>query len=153
MRKEILINAPGDGDWIMNRCEGVFRPALDHSIANYRSGEIQGGFVLCQYLGNSIAVHTGGKDPRWCSRDILWMLFHYAFRQLRCQMLIAPTPSDNYHALELNLRVGFHPETVIRDALAPGRHLMVLTMEARNCRWLRLIPQSYLPGGLARKVA
>jgi hypothetical protein len=146
MAFEIRINEPGAGDWIMDQCEGVFRPGLDHSIATFEGEEIQGGFVFCQYLGRSIAVHNGGSHPRWCSRDLLWMCFHYAFRQLGCGKLIAPTASDNYRALAINLRAGFYPETIVRDAFARGRHLIVLTMEAGGCRWLRdITPQSWEP--------
>ena len=91
-------------------------------------------------------VHDGAVDPRWCSRDLLWMLFHYVFVQLKCHKAYAPTPSDNYHALELNLRAGWRMGHTLRDALAPGRHLVLLEMEPSFCRWLRVTPQSYLPG-------
>ncbi len=152
MSRAISINAPGAGDWIMERCEGVFRPGMDHSLSNHRDGQILGGFVLSGYLGASIAVHTAGAVRDWCSRDLMWMVFHYAFRQLKCSKMIAPVASDNHHALLLDLRAGFHLEAVIKDALAPGRHLMLLTMGLEDCRWLRIIPQSYLPGDVARRV-
>lgn len=152
--RKIRINHPGAGEWIMERAGGVFRPDMDHSLATYRGDEILGGFVLSQYLGNSIAVHDAGCDPTWCPRELLWMMFHYVFRQLNCGLLIAPTQSDNYRALALNLRAGFRLETVICNAVAPGVHLMVLTMDAGACRWLRVItPQSWYPGEIMRKVA
>lgn len=149
---DIRINEPGAGKWIMDRCGGVFRPELDQSIASFRDGKIMGGFVLCQYLGNSICVHDAAENKRWCSRELMWMLFHYIFRQLKCHKAYAPTPSDNYHALELNLRAGWRLETVMRDAIASGRHLMLLAMEAGTCPWLLLIPQSYFPGDVVEKV-
>lgn len=145
--KAIRINAPGAGDWIMAQTGGVFRPELDHSIATFNGDEMLGGFVFTQYLGNAIAVHDWGDAPGWCTRDLLWMVFHYAFRQLKCHKLIAPTPSDNRHALALNLRAGFKLETVIRDVFRPGCHLMILTMVATECRWLDIVPQRYSPGG------
>lgn len=143
---DIRINHPGDGDWIMGRCEGVFRPGLDQSITAYVDGELQGGWVFCQYLGNSIAVHDAGRTRRWCSRDLIWMGFHYAFVQLGCGKLIAPTPSDNYHAIAINTRAGFKLEGILRDAVAPGRHLLLLTMEAGGCRWLDIKPTTVVVG-------
>lgn len=152
MSRDIQINADDAGDWIMQRAGGVFTPETDHTISShYGNGQIRGGFALCGYLGASMTVHVAGNDELWCTRDLLWMMFHYVFRQLGCRKLIAPTPSTNYHALDLNLRAGFRLEAVLRDATVDG-HLMLLTMEARNCRWLRVKPQRYFPGDVVRKL-
>lgn len=144
--KELRINHPGAGEEIMRLCEGTFREDMDHSIANYYGSELAGGFVLNHYLGNSAAVHMAGTRTDWGSRDIIWMLFDYAFVQLRLGKLLAPVASDNAAALAQDLRVGFELEAVIADAYSPGRHLMVLTMAARNCRWLKIRPRAWAPG-------
>lgn len=154
MSKQILVNHPGGGERVMELCKGpVFRPDVDHSICSYRSGKFLGGFVLSGYLGNSIAVHDGADDVRWCSRDMMWMLFHYIFVQLRCHKAYAPVASDNYHALDLNLRAGWRLEYVLRDAVSPGVHAMILAMSPVHCRWLMVAPQQYLPGDVARRLA
>lgn len=70
----------------------------------------------------------------------MWMCFHYAFKQLRCGKLIAPVASNNPHALALNMRAGFKLETIVRDLIRPGVHLMVLTMIETDCRWLGIMP-------------
>lgn len=150
MAREIRINAPGAGEWIMERCGGVFHPRLDHSLSTHRGDALLGGFVVTSYLGASMAVHDAGATRDWCTRDLLWMLFHYVFVQLGCQKLIAPVESSNVHALDVNLRAGFRLEAVLRDALAPGNHLMLLTMGSTECRWLRIIPQQYFPGSVVR---
>lgn len=148
--KDIRVNAPGAGAWIMSRCEGAFRPELDHSISSHDGERILGGFVLCSYLGNSIAIHDAADDKRWCSREMLRKLFHYVFVQLRCHKAFAPVASDNYHALELNLRAGWKVEAVLRDALDPGRHLIILAMEAGTCPWIRV---SHGSTTVVRKIA
>lgn len=145
MAKQIRIDGEGDGAWVMRRAGGSFNPATDHVLLNLRDGERLGGFVLCGYLGASLTVHMAGDDPRWCSRDLLWMLCHYAFVQLGCRKLIAPVCSRNHNALAQDLRGGFRLEAVIRDAYPDG-DLMLLTMTRDSCRWLRVIPQSYRPG-------
>ena len=140
---DIRINAEGDGEWIMGLCGGVFRPGVDQTIVNYRSGERAGGFALSDYMGHSIAVHMAGTSPRWCSRDLLSMVFHYGFVQLGCGKMLAPVASDNYRALELDLRAGWQIEAVLRDVLAPGRHLMVLGMTRESCPWLKRPVKEY----------
>lgn len=139
--KEIKIDAPGAGDLVMGLCHGWFNADRDHSFAVFDDGKFLGGFVCCEYLGNSIAIHDGAVAKNWCSRELLWALFDYVFRQLKCQKVYAPVPSDNYHALEMDLRGGWKLDTVLIDALAPGRHLMILSMVATECRWLRHRPR------------
>lgn len=148
----ILIDHPGDGEWIMAQSGGSFRPNFDHSLATHRGGELIGGFVVSSYMGNMVAAHMAGKDARWCSPDLMWMLFNYCFAQLKVQSVVAPVASDNHKAMDLNLRAGFQLEAVIRDAIAPGIHLMLLVMRLQNCRWLRILPKSYEPGGVARSI-
>lgn len=139
--RDIRINEPGAGQQIMQWAGGSnFRPEEDHSLSTHDGDRLLGGFVFTSYMGNAISVHDGSCDQRWLSRDLMWMVFHYAFKQLGCHKLVAPTQSDNYHALDLNLRAGFKLEAVIQDLVRPGVHLMVLTMIETDCRWLRIIP-------------
>lgn len=141
---DIRIDAPGAGEWIMERVDGSYTPGRDHSFASFRDGEILGGFVLCEYYGASMSIHMAGDDPQWCSRELLWMAFHYAFVQLGCRKLFAPVKSTNYHAIELNLRAGWHLEAVIKDVYIDA-HMMVLSMTKEACPWLDYAPTQWRP--------
>ena len=148
--RDIRINEPGAGAWIMKRVEGHFLEGVDSSISTHDDeGKIRGGFAFCDYLGASMTVHMAGNDEKWCSKDLLWMAFHYAFVQLNVRKLIAPVASNNYHALAIDLRGGWQLETVIEDAY-PDAHMMVLTMTRDTCPWLGIIPQQYFPGDMVR---
>ena len=145
----IKINEPGVGQLLMDHVHGNFREGVDQVISTHSgSGELMGGVVYEHYWGNSIAMHSVGLTPRWCSRDMMWMMFHYPFRQIGCGKVIATVRSDNLRALSIDFRAGFKLEATIKDAVAPGVHLMVLTMSVAECRWLKLSPQQYLPGGI-----
>lgn len=144
--REIKINAPGAGKWIMDRVEGAFMEGRDSSITTHNEdGMIRGGFAFCDYLGASMTVHMAGGDEKWCSKDLLWMAFHYVFVQLGCRKIIAPVASNNYHALSIDLRGGWKLEGIIRDAY-PDAHMMLLTMTRDTCPWLGIIPQQHFPG-------
>lgn len=129
----------------MHQVSGFFTPGFDHAFVSYRDGARAGGFALCGYLGAAMSVHMAGRDPRWCSRDLLWMVFDYAFNQLGLRKLVAPVASTNTIALEQDLRAGFRLEARIRDAYPDG-DLLLLTMTRENCRWLNIRPQSYKSG-------
>lgn len=140
---DIKINAPGAGDWIMKRVQGVFTPVYDNSFSVHRDGEIIGGFAVCTYLGNSATVHTAGEGVNWCPRDLLWLVFDYTFNQLNVGKLIAPVRSDNYKALSIDLRAGWHLETMISDLYAEGVHGFILSMTRDTCPWLKLKPRAW----------
>lgn len=143
MAREILIDAPGDGEWIMQRVAGVFVPRTDHSFATHRDGQILGGFVVGSYFGRSMTVHMAGEDKHWCSRELLWLIFEYAFNQNNCHKMVTPVRSDNALALSLDLRAGWQLETAIDDLYEPGVHMMILTMTREQCRWLNYRPRQF----------
>lgn len=145
MTKEIRIDEPGAGEWIMTRAGGFFTPECDHSIANYRSGELVGGFAITAFLGVSATIHMAGDDPHWCSRDLMWMTFHYCFEQLGLRKVLALVRSNNYVAMSEDLRAGYTVETIITDVF-PDAHLVVLSMRREDCRWLRIRPKLYREG-------
>lgn len=148
MSKRIRIDHPGDGEWVMSRAGGSFRPDFDHVLASYRSDddELLGAFVFTDYLGGSICVHMAGTAPGWATRELLAMAFDYGFNQLRVFKMFAPVPSDNHEAMALNLRAGWRVAAALSDALGRGRHLMVLEMTRDNCPWLRLSLRQYARG-------
>ena len=144
---EIRINSPGAGGWIMGQVGGVFRSEHDHSIATFNEcGEILGGFALMGYTTTTMVVHMAGRDPRWCSRDLLWMLFDYAFVQLRLRKVLATVSTGNPHAIALDLRAGFRIEAIVRDVYDDG-HMLILAMDAARCRWLKMKSNNYCRGG------
>jgi len=55
--REIKIDAPGAGAWIMERVDGVFRDRVDHSFSSHEDGEILGGFALTGYMGLAMSIH------------------------------------------------------------------------------------------------
>lgn len=126
----------------MERARGVFTEETDVSIANYRGDELLGGFALTAYLDASMCVHMAGTEPGWCSRDLLWMVFDYAFNQLGLYKLFALVKSTNYDALAQDMRAGFKLDTVLTDAF-PDAHLMILSMKRDECRWLDRKPVHY----------
>jgi RimJ/RimL family protein N-acetyltransferase len=143
MAREILIDAPGAGDWIMERARGSFNPRADHSFSSHRDGKILGGIVLADYLGNSWSAHMASEDPYWFSRELAWLVFDYAFNQCGCHKMVTGVSSENRRALEIDLRGGWKLEAVIRDLYAPGVDMMVLGMTRDTCPWLDYQPKQF----------
>ena len=128
MAREIRIDAPGAGEWVMDHSGGTFNPFGDHCFATFKDDKILGGFVLAGFFGASWTMHQAGIDPHWCSRELLWLVFDYAFEQCGCIKVIGLVRSDNHRAISTNLRGGWVLEAVLRDMFGPGIHMLILTM-------------------------
>jgi hypothetical protein len=141
--REIKINQPGDGEWIMLRVGGVFNHATDHVVSMHRDARMVGGVVFTGYLGSAITLHMAGSEDNWATRDFLWMVFHYAFVQLGCRKAMGLVASSNTRALEVDRRLGFRKAATLPDMFPDGSDLIVLIMERAECKWLKLVPKYY----------
>lgn len=143
--KTLHINYPGDGKRIMERCEGVFHEDTDHCVSvHLHDGEkhtLGGGVVYNGFLGGSIQLHMAGSGISWANRDFLWLVFDYVFCQLGCCKAFGLVGAHNIHALNVDLRLGFRIEAVLRRALWGGEDLLVLSMFKEECKWLNWQPK------------
>jgi RimJ/RimL family protein N-acetyltransferase len=83
-----------------------------------------------------------GSDPRWCSRELMWMVFDYSFNQLGVRKVLALVRSTNEIALDQDMRAGFKLEAIIREVY-PDADMWVLGMTRAQCRWLALKPKHH----------
>jgi hypothetical protein len=144
--REIKINHPGDGDWIMLRVGGVFNDKTDHTVAVHRDGRIAGGMVYTGYLGSMITMHVAGSEDNWVTRDFLWMIFHYAFVQLGCRKVLGLVAASNHRSLKINKALGWRETARIYDAYPDGSALIILTMDKTDwqiSKWGKLVPKRY----------
>jgi RimJ/RimL family protein N-acetyltransferase len=141
--REIKINHPGDGDWIMLRVGGVFHESTDHTVAVHRDGRMVGGVVYTWYVGSAIMLHMAGVEDNWATRDFLWMVFHYAFVQLGVRKVMGFVSSSNTRALKVDDHLGFKIATRVPDVFPDGSDLVILVMTKPQCKWLKLTPKQY----------
>jgi hypothetical protein len=152
-QREIRINHPGDGDWVMGRIEGVFNEKTDHVVAMHRDGKTVGGVVFTGYLGSSLMMHSAGSKDNWVTRDFLWMIFHYAFAQLNCRKAMGLVKSTNHVALRVNKHLGWTVAAVIDDVYPDGSDLVIMEMTRDQCRYLNLRPRHYRSNLLPENVS
>jgi RimJ/RimL family protein N-acetyltransferase len=134
--REIHIDSPGAGDWIMERAGGYFREGVNHSFSTHRDGDILGGFALVGYTGAAMTMHMASRDKRWFSRDLAALAFGYGFHQLGCRKLLAPVKSTNHALVALVRRGGWKFDAVLRDVY-PDADMIVFSMTRNECPWLR----------------
>ncbi len=133
----IEINNFDHGEAIAGVASNGFNRAVDQCVSRSTpEGNLLGGVIYQNYVaGGSITLHVASWHPRWLTHDLLWAIFAYPFVQLKVQKCLGFVPSTNEHALKFDLKIGFHEEHRIRDAV-PGGDLVVLSMRKEQCRWL-----------------
>lgn len=133
-----------------------FCPASDQCISRGDDfGRFMGGVVLTDYTGagGSICMHVAGAHPRWLSRDLLWVVFDYAFTQLKCRKVFAQIRSTNNKSLQFAEHLGFKIITVIPGAF-PDADMVVKQLEEVSCRWHREItPRGIMRGSSGQTVS
>jgi hypothetical protein len=142
-QRQILIDAPNAGNWIMERVGGWVVPAVDHSFATYHGAQILGGFVVCEFLGNSMRAHMAAEDPRWFSRELAWLVCDYVFNQIGCGKMVTGVRSDNFAVLFMCRRAGWQVETSVADLYEPGVDMVILAMYPGSCSWLNYRPKLF----------
>lgn len=83
----------------------------------------------------SISMHSRCDDPKATTRDFYRKMFDYPFNQLmvrRCTVLVN---ENNYHARQINERLGFEYEATLQDFFPDGNAIMY-RMFRHNCKWL-----------------
>lgn len=123
-----------------------YNSECDVGIARIESGELYGGVVLQGYTGpgGSAQLHMAGFKPNWASRDLIWMVFHYAFVQLDCRKVFGQVNETNARALEIDLKLGFKIVAKI-DGAFPDGACLVLALAREDCRWLKIKPRKVQP--------
>lgn len=102
-----------------------------------KDGRIVGGAVIDSYVKDvRCALHCAGEGKRWLSREFLFVVFDYVFRQLNCKVIINTVNSTNVDSLRFTKHIGFSPLPTIKDG-GVGGDLVIFTLHKDECRWLK----------------
>lgn len=148
MIEGIRINGLVDGIALAESCGLKFNPLSDCCIGKTdKIGVLQGGVLFTDYTGpgGSVWMHAAIYNPRAAVRDMWWVSFDYPFNQMRVKKIFAPVSTENEHAYQLDLRMGFKLEAVIKDVYPEG-DMRLLSMYPGDCRFLSWTPRNIKRG-------
>ena len=122
--------------WVADRTTTTYYPGSGQGIGIEKNGEIVCGVLFEGYNGQSIQIHVALDPKGRMTREWLFVLFDYAFRQLKVNKIIGVVDSTNEAALRFDKHIGFVEEAVIAGA---GKHgdMHILTMTRKQCRFLK----------------
>jgi RimJ/RimL family protein N-acetyltransferase len=122
-------------DWISKRLNQKF-PEDSTFLGQVKDSKLVAVRGYCNFVGNSCAIHIASEGSHWMNRELLWACFDYPFNKLEKKVIVTALDANNEKAVRLNRHLGFHIETVIKDAHENG-DLMIMTMRKENCRFLK----------------
>ena len=102
-----------------------------------KDGELIAGVVFDDYVENTrCAMHCAGVGKNWLSKEFLFVLFDYAFRQLGCKVVVLTVDSENTDSVKFISHLGFEEKCRIEGG-SPAGDLIIFTMRRVNCHWLK----------------
>ena len=109
-----------------NRFRGIVR------INDHRPCALVG---FDDFTPNSCQMHVWLRDEHSVSKRLIIECFRYAFDVCKLGIVIGVTPCNNAPALELNRRLGFELDFVLKDGYAIGVDLALQSIRKQDCRW------------------
>jgi RimJ/RimL family protein N-acetyltransferase len=133
----VIVSGPHVVEWVAKRTNEFGSYGAAQGIGIERDGVLIGGVVYNEFNGPNCCMHTAATDPRWLTRNSLFVIFDYPFRQMGVDRVTAPVGEGNWHARQFVEKVGFWIETRLTGAHASG-DLMLYVMWKKGCRWLHM---------------
>jgi RimJ/RimL family protein N-acetyltransferase len=123
------------GHTIARLCGATFDPENDRVVSFSRKGNLLGGALFSGYTGASITAHMAGTQRNWASKEVLFAVFDYVFRQLSCERVFGFIKANNERALTIAKKLGFN-EIVVIPRVYSDTDVIVVCLEKSDCRWM-----------------
>ena len=131
--------------WVTDRVRDMVETPenteLYEAIGIVKDGAIIGGVIYQDYRKlkdgtYDISLSVAG-EPGWLTPKTLRAIFEYPFNRLNCSRITTLASKSNRRARDLNVRVGFRLEGVIKGGGGVGRDSILYGMTRDECRWIR----------------
>lgn len=95
-----------------------------------------GGVVYHKLANENVEMTIATQSPRWATRAHIRDLFAYPFLSLKVTRISTIVASDNQRAIDMNTRLGFVREGVLREFFKP-HDAVVFGMLQNECEWIK----------------
>lgn len=103
-----------------------------------KEGQLIGGVAYADWNGPNVVCHIASdKSRHWLTRQFLWTIFDYPFKQLNCKRITVCVGQGNTNSIRFVQHLGFIREATLTDAHPTG-DLLIFALRRDNCRWLGL---------------
>lgn len=132
----IVTDASRIGPWVCDRAGGRWVEGRGTAIGWVKDGQLVAGVLYEDWNGANVVCHIAAEG-NWASREYLWTIFDYPFRQLRVNRITVPVASVNERCRRFVQHLGFEREATLRGAHPQG-DIELYKITPDKCRWLTL---------------
>jgi len=104
-------------------------------------GELVAAWVFHDYRGHMIDITLASISKRWCTRQSLRAIFHYAFNVADVMRFQAVCHRRNKKMRKLFRGLGFIEEGVLRKGFDGQRDAVLYSMLRDECKWVEINEQ------------
>lgn len=140
--KRIVVGFPVV-EWVAKKTNefGNFGAAIGFGIES--DGELIAGVVFNEYNGANMNIHVASDgSKRWMTKELLWMVFDYAFNQAKVKRLTGLVGEKNLDSQRFNKNLGFTVEARLAGA-HPDGDMLVYRLWRHECRFLNIRRNGY----------
>ncbi len=121
------------GRWVERETSSEFRGTGTRYIGLQAGKEIVAGVVYEDFNGRSVVCHWAIRGR--VTRDFLWYIHYYPFKELEAHKVIAPVHSSNDKMMRIAPKMGFVEEGRLVNT-QPNGDIVLFTLTADKCRYL-----------------
>ena len=131
-----LVTGPAVVGWVARRTHDYGDFGAAQSLGWERRGLIVAGVVYAEWNGPNVVCHIASDGSRrWLTREFLWTMFDYPFRQLGVRRITVCIGQGNSDSQRFVKHLGFTLETTLQGAHPTG-DLTVWVMWKEHCKWI-----------------
>lgn len=133
----MLVTGQGVVKWVAARTNehGNFGAAT--GIGWAKRGELVAGVAYAEWNGPNVVCHIASDgSKRWATREYLWTIFDYPFRQVGAKRITVCVGEGNSASRRFVKHLGFTHEATLEGA-HPSGDLLVYRLWRRECRYLK----------------
>jgi RimJ/RimL family protein N-acetyltransferase len=123
-------------DFVNQGLNVKFEPSQSICVASLTDdGEIMGVVVFSGFTEFNCELSVFSVTPKFLTRDLLRVVFHYAFITAKKRRVTAIVEDGNNKALDIDRRIGFVHESVAKNWYGDVDGI-VLRMLREDCKWV-----------------
>jgi len=122
------------GPWVCDKSGGTWVQGRGKAIGWIKDETLVAGVLYEDFNGVNVVCHIAGVG-NWATRQYLWTIFDYPFKQLKVNRITVPVADSNEKSKRFVEHLGFEREAILHDA-HPDGDLILYKMTADKCRWL-----------------
>jgi RimJ/RimL family protein N-acetyltransferase len=133
-----LVVGKGVVEWVASKTGEFNCFGTDVGIGWEKHGKIVAGVAYANWNGVNVEGHIASDGSKnWLTRQFLWTMFDYPFRQLGVKRITACVGEGNADSTRFLKHLGFILEARLKDAHPTG-DLQIFRMFADECRFLQV---------------